>query len=787
MLKNYFTIAWRNIVRNKSFSSINIFGLALGMGCSLLIVLWVNDERGIDAFHEKDNNLYSVFERQYHDGQIDAGHNTPGLLAQEMKIKFPEIEFASSMAWNDLSTFKVNDKILNEEGNYASPDFFMMFSYPLIEGDAATALKSPSNIAISRKMANDFFGSPEKAMGKSMLFKNSKDLVVSAVFENISTRSSTKFDFILPWEVFLEANSWAKEWGNNGPATYLSLRADADIGAFRNKIKSLMDLYSKDENFRIELDIQKYSDIYLHSHFENGELKGGRIQYVILFSIVAAFILLIACINFMNLSTARSVKRAREIGVRKVAGALRSSLIKQFIGEALLTVIIAFAIGLLTVALILPVFNGITDKHIEMPLVSPPFWLTILLLAAITGLVSGSYPALYLSSFKPVGVLKGSPKFGSKAIWLRKGLVVFQFSLSIILIVGTMVVSKQVSYVQSVNLGYNRSNLIFIPLDGDLPKKYNLFKDQAMTMPGISSVTRITTTPTSITNGTGGVLWEGKDPSSKVQFTFADVGYDFTKVMELSMGEGRDFSKDFASDSTAYIINETALKLLNNKNPIGMPFTMWGKKGTIVGIIRDIHFTSLHEKINPLILRLGENQTYGSAMVRTESGKTKEALASLGKICRDLNPQFPFTFKFSDEEYQKLYKSEQIVSSLSTAFAFLGIFISCLGLLGLAMFTVEQRTREVGIRKVLGASLGSLFNLLSKELMMLVGISLVIASPMAWLIITDWLKGYAYHIDVTVWIFVIAGLLTFVVALITISIQTIKAMFTDPVKSLRTE
>lgn len=787
MLKNYLTIAWRNIVRNKVFSAINIFGLALGMACSLLIVLWVMDERGIDAFHARDNTLYDVYERQYHDGQIDGMPYTPGMLAEEMKIKFPEVEYATSWAWNHLAAFKVNDKILNEEGNFASPDFFVMFSYPLLEGDAARALKAPSSIAISRKMAVDFFGSPENAIGKSILYKNTRDFAVSAVFENTSGRSSRKFDFILPWKAFLDENPWASDWGNSGPETFLGLRADADIRAFRKKIKSFTELYSKQENFRIELDIRKYSDQYLHSHFENGELKGGRIQYVNLFSVVAVFILLIACINFMNLSTARSVKRAREIGVRKVSGALRSSLVKQFIGEALLTVVIAFAISLLITALILPLFNEITDKHVEIPMSSSLFWLYLLVLTIVTGLVSGSYPALYLSSFKPVGVLKGSPNFGTRATWLRKGLVVFQFSLSLILIVGTIVVSRQVNYIQSVNLGYNRSNLIFIPLEGGILEKYTLFKNRALNLPGINSVTRITSNPTSIGTGTGGLQWEGKDPSSKVQFTFADVGYDFTKVMEVSMAAGRDFAKEFASDSTGYILNETASKLMNTKNPIGMPLTMWETKGTVVGIVKDFHFNSLHEQISPLVLRLRDNQKYGSAMVRTEPGKTKEALASLEKLCKELNPQFPFTYKFLDQEYQKLYKSEQVVNSLSTAFAFLGTFISCLGLLGLAMFTVEQRTREIGIRKVLGASAGSLFNLLSSELMMLVGISLLIASPLAWMISKDWLKGYAYHIDVTLWIFIIAGLLTSLVALITISIQTLRAMFTDPVKSLRTE
>jgi putative ABC transport system permease protein len=787
MIKNYFKIAWRNLFKNKTFSLINISGLALGMTCSLLIMLWVTDERSVNRFHSNDKNLYSIYERQYHDGQVDAGHYTPGILAQEMKLKFPEIEYASGMAWNELSTFEANDKILKEEGDFGSPDFFALFTYPLIQGDIANALKTSVDIAVSRKMANDFFGSPEEALGKSIRYQNRKDLKITAVFENVPVNSSRKFDFIINWETFLENNGWAREWGNNGPNTFLVLREGTDLTAFRERIKHFIDLYNKEENFRIELDIQKYSEMYLYSNFKNGEISGGRIQYVVLFSIIAVFILLIACINFMNLSTARSVKRAKEIGIRKVVGAIRGSLINQFIGEALLTVALAFVISVLMVVLLLPLFNDITQKHIILPITSISFWVGITVLMIITGFISGSYPALYLSSFNPAGVLKGSLKFTNAALWFRKGLVVFQFVLSIVLIIGTIVVSMQVDYIQSINLGYEKENLIYIPMEGDLVKKYELLKQQALTQPGISGVSRITQTPTAIQNGTGGVQWEGKDPNSMLQFTQAAVGYDFVKTMQLQMADGRDFSKNFATDSAGYIVNEKAVKIFNYKDPIGMPLTFWQKKGVIVGVIKDFHFNSLHVPIEPLVLRLEENARYGHLLVRTEPGKTREALASLEKLCKELNPQFPFTYEFSDEEYDKLYKSEQIVSKLANIFAFLGIFISCLGLLGLAMFTAEQRTKEIGIRKVLGASMTSLFGLLSKELLLLVAVALVIATPLAWFTMNDWLKDYAYRIAIAWWIFAIAGILAILIALITISFQTIKALLINPVSSLRSE
>ncbi len=788
MIKNYIIIAWRNLFRNKAFSLINILGLALGMTCSLLIMLWVHDEKSIDGFHENDANLYSIYERQYHDGIIDAGHQAPGVLVEELKNKFPEVKYATHHAWNDVNTFEANGKILKERGNYGGADFFNVFTFPLIEGSASSALKSLSDIAISRKMAEDFFGSPEKAIGQSIRFDNTKDLKVTAVFENITNKSSMRFDYLLNWEVFLEKNSWARDWNNNGPLAYVVLQGNVDVTDFRNRLKDFLDLYrKKDENFRVELDIQKYSDIYLHSNFTNGEATGGRIQYVILFSIVAIFILVIACVNFMNLSTARSIKRAKEIGIRKVVGAVRGSLIWQFIGEAFLTVAFAFALSIMFVMFLLPLFNMITQKQIVFPVNSFYFWLSFGGLALLTGLVSGSYPALYLSSFKPVSVLKGSTRFSGGTLQFRKGLVVFQFVLSIVLIVGTIVISMQVDYVQSINLGYDRQDLIYVPLEGSLIDKYQLFKEQALLESGVKSVTRMSAAPSNIQPSTDGVIWEGKDPNSKLQFSFVATGYDFLKTLNGQMVQGRDFSKDFASDSIGYIINEKAANIIGYKDPVGMPLTFWDKKGAIVGVMKDVHFNSLHTPIDAIVIRLGENLEYGTALIRVDGSKTKEALASLEKICKQLNPQFPFTYQFSDDEYQKLYKSEQIVSKLSNAFAFLGIFISCLGLLGLAMFTAEQRTKEIGVRKVLGASLHSLFGLLSKELIVLVTISLLIASPLAWYIMENWLKDYAYRIELSWWMFTLAGGSAMIIALVTVSFQTVKALLENPVESLRAE
>lgn len=773
--------------RNKAFTAINVLGLALGIACSLLISLWVSAEFRIDTFHQNNPQLYSVFERQYHDGTVFANHNTPGLLAKELKKTYPEVKLATGYAWNNKSTFEANNKIIKEDGNYAGEDFFAMFSFPLLKGRPETALKEPLSLAISKKMAEDFFGSAEKAYGQTIRFQNKKDFTVTAVFDNVPSGSSLKFDFLLNWEEFLHENEWAKDWGNNAPATYLLLREGTDAKAFAKKITNFIENYFREPNFKVRLDLQPFGDVYLHSNFKDGEFSGGRIESVRLFGIIAIFILLIACINFMNLTTARSARRAKEIGIRKVVGAFRLALVRQFIGEALFYAFLAAVMALVFVVLAMQPFNELTHKQMSVPFADPRFLLGFAALVLVTGVVSGSYPAMYLSSFNSISVLKGTVRFGTGALWFRKGLVVFQFALSIVLIIGTIVVSRQIDYIQRTNLGYDRENLLYVPLEGDLLKNYVLFKNKAVNVPGIQEVSRITDNPTNISNATGGVQWEGKDPTSMVQFAQAAVGYDFTKTLKVPVVKGRDFSKNFPTDSAGYLINETAQQLIGFNDPVGKTLVFWQKPGTIIGVMKDCHFSSLHDPIRPLVLRLGETEGYGHALVRTERGKTKEALASLERIAKELNPKFPFTYSFSDEDYQRLYTSEKLVGKLSNAFAFLAIFISCLGLLGLAMFTAEQRTKEFGIRKVLGASVTSLFHLLSKEFIFLVLLALVIASPLAWYFMHNWLLDYAYRVNLSWWMFAAAGLAALAIALLTVSFQAIKAAFVNPVKSLRTE
>ena len=790
MIRNYFKIAWRNLIQNKTFSSINILGLALGMVCSLLIFLWVLDERSIDSFHENINQTYIVTSQEYigHE-DVTGTYDTPGLLAEELKLKIPEIELACNYGWNGYHTFSTNEKTLKIGGNYAGVDFFNIFSYPLILGSKETALKSPESIVISEKMATNLFGSPENAMDKTVRFENYLDLKITAIFEDVKENSSEKFEYLINWDLFVQRHSWVKDWDNSGPITFVMLKANTNPSIVETKIKSFIANYNVDysEINKLELGLQRYDEKYLYSNFENGFPVGGRIGYVNLFSIVALFILLIACINFMNLSTARSLKRAKEIGVRKVIGAKRSELIKQFLTEALLFTILAVVISLVLLVILLPIFNNLTGKQINPPLDHGGFWLGILILTLSTGLISGSYPAFLLSSFKPISVLKTHIKMNPKSGAFRKGLVVFQFVLSILFIVGMIVVSKQVSYIQTKNLGYQKNNLVYVSITGKMADNFDVFKNKALEIQGITEISKMSQRLVQIDNTTSHVEWQGKTPNSLYRFTQVAVGYDFIKTMQSEMIEGRDFSQDY-SDSNNYILNEKALKIIGYTNPIGKPLTFWGIKGTIVGVVKDFHINSLHVPITPLVIRMIEEGRWGTALIRIQPENTQTAIASLEKLHQELNPNFLFAHQFADEEYASLYKSEQVVEKLSSYFAFLAIFISCIGLLGLVLYTAEQRKREISIRKVLGASIQTLIKLLSKEFLIMVAIAFVITIPVAWFTMQKWLENFEYVVTIN-WltVFGVAGISVLVISLITVSYQAIKAAIVNPVKNLKTE
>lgn len=791
MIKNYIKTAWRGLLRHKSQSIINISGLAVGLACSLLILLWVQNEYSVDGFFQNSSRLFKVYKTNYDHHVPSGSYELPGVLADELKRAFPDIEYATNIGFGENSAFQVGDKVVKMNGNSAEADFFKMFSYPLLAGSAQTALNSPDAIAISRHMAEIFYGNPAQAIGKTIRYQNQRDFKITAVFENLPKNASQSFDFLTNWDTFLHNNPWAREMGNTGPQAYVMLRPQANVAAVNAKIAHVFDLYyhinRSTANWYADIALQPYAEAYLHNDLASGKPAGGRIEYVHLFSLIAVFILLIACINFMNLSTARSVKRAKEVGVRKVAGALRGSLIGQFMTESLLVTLIAVVFALVLEWLLLPGFNQITQKQLALPFAQPGFWLITAGVTLVTGLVAGSYPAFFLSAFKPIKVLKSAVKLDTGTLFFRKGLVVFQFVLSVVLITGTIIVSRQMNYLASKDLGYDRENVVYLPMEGQLSSQYEVFKNELLNKPGILAVSRVSSAPVDIYGSSPAVNWTGHDSTSNIMFTRAFIGYDYFRTMKLTLVAGREFSKAYPSDSSSYILNETAIKLTGYKEPIGQPFAYMGKRGTIVGVVKDFHFHSLHEAIGPMVLAAGENDPSGVVLVRTQPGKTAAALTQIENLSKALNPAFPPVIYFVDQQYQLLYQNEQVINRLADIFAGLAIFISCLGLLGLAMFTAEQRVKEIGIRKVLGAGTGSLFALLSAEFMTLIGIAIAIALPLAWLVTHGWLQGFAYRAPLSWWVFALSGAAIILIALVTVSFQIIKVTLVNPVKSLRSE
>ena len=804
MLKSYLTVAWRNIVRHKGYATINVLGLALGITCCLFIFLWVKDERSVDNFHRNSKDLYTAYQTINTNGNVVySSYSTPihydsqtVISMEHVEDYVPEIKYAAfynpayRLPWGHAETFQYSDKLMKLEGARASGNFFSMFSYPLIEGHPASALKSVYNIAISRHMAHLFFTSPQEAIGKTLKFENRLNFVVTAVFEDLPANSSHKFDYVINWDAQKQLNI---EFPSNEFTTYIQLKEDADPKAAEAKINQYIQtrLGPQDKGVTVHVGLQPYGDQYLHNVFVNGKPDAGRIQYVRIFTSVAIFILLIGCINFMNLATARSVRRAKEVGLRKVVGSTRIHLIGQFFGESMLFAFLAMVTSIVFLYLLMPAFNGFTGKHIAIPLTTPLFWVSLVGVTLATGVVAGSYPALYLSSLQPIRTLKGVFSFTRGAIWFRKGLTIFQFVLSIVFLIATIVIVRQTRYVQNTNLGYNKENLIYIRIEGQLSTmdKYQLFKQRALSSPGIKLIDRSSETPHSMDFVTDDpIKWEGKDKDVHVGFKPASVGLDFVQLMDLKTVQGRAFSSQHPTDSSdGFMVNEEAVRRMGMKDPIGRWISAWQKRGHIIGVLKDYHTRSLHEAIMPVIIDVKEYEYFGVIMVRTNPGQTREALASLEKVYKEVNPGYAFAYQFMDEEYKKMYAGEQIVSRLSILFAVLAILISCLGLLGLVMFAAEQRVKEIGIRKVLGASLSQIISLFAKDFLQLVIIAFLIAGPVAWYATNVWLHDFAYRISVSWWIFALAGVSALLIAMLTVSHQALRAAMANPVKSLRTE
>lgn len=786
MWRNYIKIAWRNLWNNKVFGVINIAGLTFGLTCCMFILLWVANEWNYNRYHEKLPDIYQVYEHQYYsNSNILTFTATPGPLAAQMKAETPGILKAAVMDRSPEKLFVVGDKHVKTEGQFANNDAFGVFSFPFIEGDPATALKKPNEIVITEKLARNLFGTA-KAAGKIVRVDNTEDFMVSGVIKDHPLNSVFTFDWLLPMEGYVAKRPWLKQWDYNAPRTYVLLDPKADVDKVNAMVKGIIRRNLKDSG--TEIFLYPFRDVYLEGQFEKGRLSGGRIEYVRLFIVVAIFVLMIACINFMNLSTARAIQRSKEVGVRKSIGAGKGALIGQFLGESFALVFIATALSILLVWVLLPSFEKMVNVTLTVPFFTWYNMAGLFLLALFTGFVAGSYPAFYLSSLDPVATLKGGMlRLRSSAIWLRKGLVIFQFAVSTILIVGAFLIYQQISFIRNRNLGLNKDQVVYFQNEGNIANNNTAFKNALLNMPGIVAATEADQLPIRVGSNGEGVSWPGKGEHETVLIDYLWAGTDLDKTMQLQMIEGRTFSAAYPTDPKGVVINESAAKLMQLKKPyVGRLITVEDEQRPILGVTRDFTSNHMQVKTGPMLIRYtATGNRY--VLVRIQPGQTDKALAGIEKVYKQFNPEYPFTVKYMDESFEQMYNSEQVIGRLAAAFTVLAIFIACLGLFGLATFTAQQRTKEIGIRKVLGATVMQILTLLSKEFLRLVVIAIAIALPVAAYFMNGWLNKFAYHVDVAWWVFAITGLLALLLAMLTVSYQAICTARMDPVKSLRTE
>lgn len=785
MLRHYFLLIYRNFLRAKSYFLINLVGLSTGLACTLFIFLWVRDEVRMNTFHEKNTRLFEVMEHQKYADEIMTTTSTPGILAETLKEEFPEVAFAATTTWVNKYTLSVKDHNVKAEGYHVGKDFFQIFSFKLIQGDAAQVLEDKMAIVISRDLARKLFGTEQNAVGKTVEVQHDKTFHVTGVFEGTPANSSVQFEFVRSFEEFKDENKWVLEWGNNGPSTFIVLKDGADAKSFEAKIKDY--IKGKDEQSNVTLFLQPYAERYLYGSFNNGQPAGGRIEYVRLFAIIALFILIIACINFMNLSTARASRKAKEVGIKKSVGAQRGSLIYQYLSESIFTSVMAFVIAWLIVWLCLPQFNLITGKKISLNLNDGELLMYFTAITILTGLLAGSYPALYLSGFKPAAVLKGEVKGSIGELWARKGLVVFQFFLSVVLIVSVLVIYQQIQFVQTKNLGYKKDHLIQFQMEGKVETNLQTFLAELKRIPGVVNASSTGHSFLGRNNNTSGLEWPGKNPEDRILFENVGVNFGMLETLGVELADGRFFSEEYGNDSTKIIFNETAVRIMNLENPIGQKIKLWDEYDLeIVGVVKDFHFQSLHDAVNPLFFRLSPDNTW-TIMARLEGGKEKETLARINDFYKTFNPGFTFDYRFQDQEYARQYESEQRVATLAGYFASMAIIISCLGLFGLAAFTAERRLKEIGIRKALGCSSTNIVLLLSGDFTKMVLLSILMGLPVSYFLLDHWLQRFAFQVPLEAWYFIVAGVISLVIAWITVASQAIRAAGVNPVKCLRTE
>ncbi|MBS1605433.1 MAG: ABC transporter permease [Bacteroidetes bacterium] len=789
MLKSYFKIAWRYLLKDRQFTVLNLIGLSTGLACALLIYFWVTDELSIDRFHKHGAWLFQAIENRQRAGGIWTARTTSPPTADALQKAFPEVEDAVATCPSANTTLSLADgKSIRVDGKYAGKDFFNIFSYGLVVGDIGKVLVSPNSIALSDVLAKKLFGTTTNLIGRTVVFQQKQQYAISGIFKEPGARSSDRFDFVLPIERLKDQGENLNTWESTFVSTYVLLKPGTDIGRLNARLRGFVQQMTNNAITHRTLFLTRYSDGYLYGRYDNGVQAGGRIEYVRLFSIIAIFILVIACINFMNLSTAKAAERAKEVGVRKTMGASRTLLLLQYLGESTLLAFTSLVLATLFLALLLPEFNFITGKQLSLGDLHTGAIAGILGITLVTGLLSGSYPALYLSGFAPVDVLKGKLRHSTRELFIRRGLAIFQFALSTALIIGVLVVYRQISYIQTRNLGYDRDNIISFTNEGRLKdtKQRDAFLDEIRRVPGILSASGMSHSLTGHNNGTYGVYWEGKDPKDHTEFEVMNIDYGLMETLGMQMQEGRTFSRDFGADSTRIIFNEAAIRFMGLTDPIGKIVKVWGEDKQIIGVAKDFHFESLHEKIKPLFFELDPRNAY-RFVAKLQAGKERQAIRQLQQVYSRFNPGFSFDYTFLDKDYQNIYLAERRVSILSRYFAGLAVLISCLGLFGLAAFTAQRRSKEIGIRKVLGASVNNVVLLLSKDFLQLVLASLLIAFPLAWWVLNQWLNGFAYHITIGIGIFAIAGMLIMVITLCTISWQSVRAALANPVRSLKSE
>lgn len=794
MFKNYFKTTWRNLIANKVYSALNIFGLATGMAVALLIGLWVYYQFSYDRFLPGYENVYATKVKYNMNGEIGVGPATPSPLAEAIRKDIPGVQYVAHTDWMGPHSLVVGDKKLYQSGAMAGSDFLKIFSYTLIKGNANNALREPYSIVLSQATAKALFGNTDP-INKTVRIDNNHDLNVTAVMKDVPENSTLQFNYIVPFSYYEFSEDWVKQaatnWQNKSFQTFVSLKPNVSYKKITLPIKELIKKYNPEEyeSFKAEVFLQPMKDWHLYADFKNGAPAGGLIGYVKMFSTIGLLILLIACINFMNLSTARSEKRAREVGIRKAIGSQRRDLILQFLIESIAITFIAFILCILLVQLILPSFNMLTKTNISIPWSNTYFWLIMLGYALLTGLLSGSRPAFYLSGFQPVKVLNGTIKTGRSVILSRKILVVAQFTCSIALIISTVIVYQQIQHAKDRPVGYNTNRLVSTDASSDLNRSYDALKNDLLQSGVVSSVTRSSSPVTNIWSYSGIEQWSGQLPGETLSLAIIGTcDTDYFKTIGMTIQEGRNFTGT-TSDSLSAIINEAAVKRMRYKQPLNQVVTVSGsgQKLRIVGVVADALMVSPFTPAEPTIFTYAPGW---SNVVTYRLGKTvstQAALEKLSGIFNKYNPSYPFEYHFVDETYAGKFSLETLIGKLAGIFALLAIFISCLGLFGLAAYTAEQRTKEIGIRKVLGASVPQVWLLLSKEFIVLVLLSCLIASPLALYFLNGWLQQYNYRISISPFVFVLAGIAAMVITLITISSQAIKAAMTNPVKSLRTE